>query len=353
MKKLNQQGAVAMISVVIFSIILSILVAAYARTVVSQQRQAVNYDLSTRAYYAAESGVQDAIRLIKDTGGNNYASEGKDSCPPPSGYGDFNGSGDMLGYTCQLIDSNAPSLPIQTGQDTSFLTRVQPIDFNSTDNGELTVTWRVADQDESSNYVGRTPDTKLFPPTTEWQDDSGAPVYPVLRLSFVQIPNAPFGRDAIKQYVYFLNPTNGDAEAADLPADLTSRQSEESVVRNARCDGNGCSATFNVDGSLFNGKQIYMVYHSLYGNVVGEATLRSGGKEKTFKGVATIDVTGRAGDVFRRVKQTVNVEAGSGAQGGQTVLSSYFDSSGLIVGDGICKFFTVGTTPSQYQNQCN
>ena len=108
MKRLNQSGAVAMISVVIFSIIITILVSAYARTIISQQREAINYDLSTRAYYAAESGVQDVIRELKNPD-SDVTKNGQQNCKGASGYLGKNSSGklgesDSLVITCQLVD---------------------------------------------------------------------------------------------------------------------------------------------------------------------------------------------------------------------------------------------------------
>lgn len=348
MKKLNQQGAVAMISVVIFSIILSILVAAYARTVVSQQRQSVNYDLSTRAYYAAEAGVQDAIRELADAGNSNLRTNGKDNCTPFNTTGRLDGS-ESIGYTCQLVDVDVDQLPIDTTEGETTVVGLQPINLSG--QGTLNVSWYAKSSKEGDNpptYSSRTGSSKLFPPTTEWTNGS-EPIQPVLRLSFVSIPKSSFSRSDIKQQVFFLNPTNG---TADIPSVTTARQAEDSVVQNGSCDAEGCEINFNLQADLFN-NNVYLVQHSLYGAVEGSVKLTNSADEVIkFEGSADIDVTGRAGDVFRRVKQKVELNYGSNS-GGEAFIASKFDSNALIVGDGICKFFTVGTTPTQYQNQCN
>ena len=66
MKKLNnQQGVVSFFTVIFITLLLLILTTAYIRLMVNEQRQATDNDLSSRAFYAAESGVNDAILKIK------------------------------------------------------------------------------------------------------------------------------------------------------------------------------------------------------------------------------------------------------------------------------------------------
>ena len=61
----SQQGAIAMITVVFIAILLTIITTSFISITVNEQREATDDDLTTRAFYAAESGVQDAIVAIK------------------------------------------------------------------------------------------------------------------------------------------------------------------------------------------------------------------------------------------------------------------------------------------------
>jgi type II secretory pathway pseudopilin PulG len=347
MKKLNQRGAVAMISVVIFSILITILVTAYARTIVSQQRNAINYDLSTRAYYAAESGVQDAIRALKTDAslldvGQPTCKSGTNTFQPNTSNGSLGGSEDY-GYTCQIISTVSEKIPVNTGTGTSIV-RINPFKLDVAQDYDLVITWA------SGSGVEKTArpsvEGKLFPDTSAW---SGSGYYPVLRTTFISMGDTgPVSRSNIKQNVYFLNP----AEAADSSIGLTPEQTQDSstVVRDAVCSNIECKATFKVNSSTFAGKALYLATNSIYekGVLANLQIIDSSGENVDLVGFAEIDVTGRAGNVFRRVKQVVDMSGGDRAN----YIENTFDSAALVVGDGICKLFTVGNTPNQYVNNC-
>ncbi len=64
--KHNEQGAVAIITVLLLVIVLSILTLGFLRLSINEQRQAIDDDLSARAYYAAEAGLSDARVMLKN-----------------------------------------------------------------------------------------------------------------------------------------------------------------------------------------------------------------------------------------------------------------------------------------------
>ena len=57
----NQDGLVSIIIVVILMIVISIIVLSFAKVVRNEQRQTLDRQLSTQAYYAAESGVNTCL----------------------------------------------------------------------------------------------------------------------------------------------------------------------------------------------------------------------------------------------------------------------------------------------------
>jgi Tfp pilus assembly protein PilX len=355
MKKLDQKGAVAMISVVIFALIITILATAYARTIVNQQREATNYDLSTRAFYAAEAGAQDAIRAIKAaTPTDKLVVKGQSECKESSTYlggsttGYLDNSSSDLAFTCQLVDiSTSDGVSGKTDRN-SGLWRISPGGSAPANGYELTVTWRPAVQ-TGSQYAVREDGSKLFPPLTVWGQSQFPPV---LRLSLISnsSPGAP-SRASLKQHVYFLNPA-ANAEPSEETINPESAEDASKIVRNASCttsqsEGYECSISFNAPASLFSGKELYAVVHSVYGesNYKISMTKKGSAEPVDLKGIATIDVTARAGNVFKRIKQQISLD--------KSYRTSWFDASGLVVGDGICKLFSVGKTESQFNPQCN
>ncbi len=349
MKKLNQAGAVAMISVVLFSIIISILAMAYARTIIAQQRQSVNYDLSTRAYYAAEAGVQDAIRELNTNA--DVLKDGQDTCKNGAQYlggsadGTLGDSQGALAYTCQLVDPTPSVLSGSTTSD-SVLWQIKPA--APTGSYKVTINWSNPSSGDPE-LVPRGDGSKLMPPVESWADNG---YHPLLRASFILAP-ANATRSDYGQEVFFLNPTSQTATDIIVNPQAGVQQNASKVTNNAKCLGgnNGaykCTQTFSVPSGLVNSGSLYLVVHSVYAKTNYKVSLADAvtGKEIGFKNnVVTVDVTAKAGNVFRRVKQQVPVDGG--------YKESWFDASGLVVGDGICKLFTVGTTASQFSSGCN
>jgi len=63
-KKYNESGQVAIVTVVMFILLFSVLVVSFTRIMATQSRQTVNDELSARALAAAESGIEDAKRIL-------------------------------------------------------------------------------------------------------------------------------------------------------------------------------------------------------------------------------------------------------------------------------------------------
>ena len=353
MKRLNQSGAVAMISVVIFSIIITILVSAYARTIISQQREAINYDLSTRAYYAAESGVQDVIRELRkkdETTGERVgvAKTGQDQCRGAAGYLGGNSSGqfdnsDSLAVTCELVDLS-PNGGLR-GTTTDGVTQMWKIDTAGSAANRILITWSAASDD---SYAVPQNSNGLFAPVPQWGEQESGGLFkrypPVLRIEFVQKNGASYGHS-----VYFVQPSADTATSPvlQIPQGSDSNALAQKVQR-GHCDqqptGYVCAITFTADPALFN--NLYVVMHSIYGETDYTVTPQEDDKPVGLNNIATVDVTARAGNVFRRVQQQVALK------GADSYQKSWFNADALVAGDGICKLFSVGKSASQYSTQC-
>ncbi len=208
MKRLNQQGAAAILSVVIFSIIITVVVTAYLRSAINGQAEATTFDFSTRAYYAAESGIQDALRSIS---ANPDGATSKEDCSTfvPSGDGKLDATG-ALSYTCQLIDTTPSSIEFRVAQDTNGMARLLPAvmtDLGDTgDPYDLVIRWSSKQDAEASNFRARKSGDSFFPRQSEWKED-GHSLHPALRTSLITFPlNGPVTSSNLKQNVVFLNP---------------------------------------------------------------------------------------------------------------------------------------------------
>jgi len=356
-KKLDQQGAIAIISVVIFATIITVLITAYLRSAVSQQAQSLSYDFSTRAFYAAESGVQDTVRALKS---DTSLVKNKDSCAPMTGSeADFGKPDFGASYSCQLIKVNPTTVTGSTSTNVEgALIKLQPQDLNA-ENTSLIVQWstKIGDQ----NLYPRDGDTAQFPQTNRWfaGGRSGEPVHDLLRVEVVDHPNTSFSRDDITQRVAFLNPTKDtDADPSvdfskSTPRDIKKEQKE--LFTNANCQTTedreyACKQTIDLGGYKFTDRSVYVRITSVYRNdtkfSVQLADTASALLPLTNTQVE-IDVTAKAGDdTYRRIRQTVSLG------GYKTQDLDGGSASAVTVGEGICKNFVISNDPNTFNSGC-
>ena len=364
MKKLNQHGAVSLLSVVIFATIITVVIAAYIHSAISQQTEASNYDFGTRAYYSAESGVQDAVRGMNvnpalKANGQNTCQPLTNASAPGQPAGQLGSSSELgLSYTCQLITTKLTQLTGPVGDSLNATVRLNPV---SPGQYNVVINWSKTDKNANIVLQGRTDTSKTVYPRDQWKNADGTAIHPLLRVSIISIPKAGFNRDSIKQNVFFLNPissvpTDG-ATTATFAEAAAGTQAPEKIVANAQCYANNatntfggfsCQRTIGLSGYDFANYNVYLRMHSIYGDSnfgVSLVPTAGGAPVELANTQATIDVTGKAASVYRRVRQTVPIDGG--------VRTDNWPEASLIAGDGICKLFRIGGTNSQFQSDCN
>ena len=362
MKRLNQNGAVAILTVVIFSLIVTIVVTVYARITVAEHQESITYDLSTRALYAAEAGVQDAITSIRGTPAIK-ANGRPDDCkqnPADTNFGKIAASGN-LAYTCQLIDVNPEDVVASLNTQKATLFKLEPKNpVGSADDLSIEVAWS---KSGDSNLQPRDDSSKLFPQTSRWVNSGGEQIHPLLRVTAIRILGKATGRTKFSQNTFFLNPTEDRFKSTiDTlgfgPYFTEYRQSADSVIQNASCvsssvstaDGYSCRWQYRINPldlrqTLFTAGEeansIYLSISSEYGATDFKVRLLNGADDvldpiELQKSQANIDVTARAGSVFRRVQQRIPLD--------NNFAQVNFGADALVVGKGICKNFKITDT---------
>lgn len=335
----DEKGAVAMITVIFVAIILTIITASFIRLAVNEQREATDDDLTTRAFYAAEAGVQDAITAIK----SGAPLVNPDNCTPESGVG-----GGVLStnldteYTCQTIDLTPTSYQTELAENESVFFILD----SGTDNiSSFTVYWNQQGigPDDVDSVVRPSADNDL-PPRGEWSD--GTKTYPaMIRLQVLEIPDTVAG--GIKRTdidngnkVSFLNPTNGTGSRGI--------GSINGGLVNAKCsitsESDIYSCSMEVTGLRDSNHAYYLRLRSLYKatNVKVVAKTAAGIVTALINAQAVIDVTARAGDVYRRVQDTVSLTP-----------DGLWPDFAILSAEDICKNFVITDIPGDYSNVNN
>ncbi|MEO5690618.1 MAG: hypothetical protein ABIQ64_00345 [Candidatus Saccharimonadales bacterium] len=372
----NESGLVSILTVVMFTIFISIMVVGFIKIMTDEQRQTTDNDLSASALAAAQSGVEDAKRIIL------YCSESANQGAPcdnmlnsanapnecsvftngPS-QGLFNSAkinydatktsvlvGDeefQQSYTCLTIDSKPQIVqkPVVAGKST-----IIPLSMDAL--SELDITW----SDDSGTYGTRNVLVNNFTPTTSWVDSTGTnPRPPVLRAQIIPYTPGSVNLDASESAsdTFFFVSTSSNGTSTSVARAADSRGAPGSVRTGgapivytlcATPAGQGYSCTMKVTGFTASPSEHYYLRLSLVYGSRADITIsgQNSGTPVTFDGTQyAIDVTGRANDVFRRIRSRVSPSVYA------TFPEYAVESSGPI-----CKDIQVGT-PASTQYTCS
>jgi hypothetical protein len=174
----------------------------------------------------------------------------------------------------------------------------------------------------------------------------------MLRLQVFGFPKSgTFSRSSVTALnkVGFLNPTSINPPTNIPLGNLDSNGSPYAVSCTSDTSVSGgyaCQATVNIGASQTNGNYLYLRLKGLYdpnGTKVKVELMNGSNVVNTQDAQAKVDVTGYAGDVFRRVESRVSLPGSINS----TLLPEY----GVESGDNICKHFEV-TPTGENLNEC-
>lgn len=330
--KLNsdQRGLASILVTLIIMLIISLIVIGFARLSRREQRQSLDDQLSTQAFYAAESGINDATQYLK-----RHAPPTTTDCTTFTGLiktdtGNLNidkiDGTDNVKYTCLMINPAPGNLTIQPlSIDHSKVVLVQP--SLGTIN-QIVISW----QDPTNNTF--CPTVGEFKPADNsnlaliWPCTTGVVRADILKGSVFLTGN----RDNLDANVMtaFLYPA-----AAVTKNPLTFSPSDSGAIASGGCLTTKtpayCSVTINL-GS--NETQVYLKLRSLYrASNITITALNGIGPVNLVGDQVVVDATGKANDILRRIQ--VRIPVGS---------SSNIPDFAIQSGDTICKRVQIDAT---------
>jgi Tfp pilus assembly protein PilX len=293
-KKLNQQGMVSITVTMILMIVMSLIVIGFAQVSRRNQRESLDRQLSTQAFYAAESGINDTRKLITTAAGNGQEVPVKDSCSS-NGNGFYQtllnnsslNDAAKVAYTCVLVNpapkileyssvnANGTIIPVISGSGANFST--------------IKLTWK--SKVNTNNPANNCPTTvtNVFSSTTDWNCGYG-----VMRLDLVPVSGTlnPGTLQDTTSTVFAVPFRSGGAS--------TTAYAAGGRVMGVTCTNASCSLTI----TGLTGAEYYLRALSTYQDVALEVSgTTNAGTSATLSGAqAIIDVTGRAQDVLRRIQ---------------------------------------------------
>ena len=289
----KQQGMAAIMVTMILAVVISIIVIGFAQVVRREQRNSLDNQLSTQAYYAAESGVNLAQSVLKA----DPTLTDKPDCAATGPFADKYDIGENAEITCLLISSKLSSLEYQK-VDMHSVPMYVKADAGTVD--RLYISWQASSG--SSSVAG-------CPAAPGSFGSSWSCAQPLLRLDLVPDNGASDPASvANSQYTAFLYPTTSGGGLVSYAAN-----SKNTVVA-AKCTAstgalNPRICTMTIQGL---GQQAYAArVMSIYGDsdVTVFATDPSNVRRTLVEGQVLIDVTAKASDVLKRVQARTSLTA--------------------------------------------
>jgi hypothetical protein len=344
----RQSGQVAILTVVIFMILFSVLVVSFTRIMVAASRQTVSDELRAKATSAAESGIEDAKRVLTyclnnlDASGNFLdlncqtlrkigASQCSEAVPTALLSSKLKTEvvsdqvkvgNDQEYYLCLIINALPDDIVGQLSANGESV--IIPLRFRGSDGkaavpNQVTVEWHIKSipPDGDGSDVALSSGTD-FPSMPVWLA-SKAPA--VVRLELATIPKSGFNLQTITDNAraVTLRPSSGGANSTDIDAFAPKANPNAMTVPlfqnkcNLSSTGYVCSFTFSKSSGFNLNNDYYLRLQSIYRSTHYRITAKNTNGPLYFDGVqAKVDVTGRAQDSYQRLQarvQPVNSEA--------------------------------------------
>jgi Tfp pilus assembly protein PilX len=135
-RSINQRGMVSLVICMLLMIVISLMTLSFATLSRREQRQALDKQLSTQAFYAAETGVNDATKAILDgslTTDISDCSATEQAKINPTGINNVLDAASSISRTCVLVDQTPSQIDDLVGENASTVFLVSASGLSSVD----------------------------------------------------------------------------------------------------------------------------------------------------------------------------------------------------------------------------
>lgn len=332
----KQRGIISLLTSVVVGLILIVITISGIALMSGELRQASDFDQSVKAYFAAEAGLEEAIAEVRSRLDSGTALDfgSPDDCDidAPAGTGELSPDG-AVAYTCQLITSQPNEVQGSLDVEESNLLDLTGLDFTT-----LQLEWNQrGSADPQWNNPPAIPGA--FPPGANWTGRFPS----VMEATITSFPDGSFNANQILSETIVLKPAAFGGGL--VPIGGSAAAPEIATCAQASSLANGayaCQATL----SGFSTSRNYIIrLHARYSRANYRVEARNAaGVTVPIPGVQmTIDVTGRAGDIFRRVQARLPI-------GPQDVSPSPLHYA-LLADEAICKVMEVSDVQDEADSE--
>lgn len=384
-QRVHERGATALFIVIFSVLLMSTITVSFLTLMVREQQRAVNDELSQSAYDSALAGVEDAKRVIVKSKGSGSAAQSAQRALEASQNDD---GCQEVGKNANGITDDVSEVPVQSSQSSvgsdlnqaytcvkvnnltdTYETTVEdgqmvmvPLRMQSEIN-RLVVSWQLPTEAESeegfalSNEVSTSP--SLFQKSV-WNNSR----YPAMMRAQTITPSSSFSLDdfnsAGTNSTAFLYPSEIGA-TVDNGIRMPERNATVQRPNLVRCNTGDeaillnihlCSVSLDLRREVAGQSDFsYLVLQSIYRGASVKVEGYYDDRLVQFDGAQpTVDSTGRANDLFRRVLARLSL-GGEGEQGSS--VSGPLPYYAVDVSGNICKnFYVTSDASGRYEPQC-
>lgn len=325
----KETGMTTFLVTSVLIVVISLLVIAFSQVARRNEREALDRQLSTQAYYAAESGVNAAVSVIQANAAAGQPIVAKTTCPSNTDYPMPTLDTGNVDVACSIVTPTVDNL-VYTGVTAGSPTIAAATSTTGANLSTITLTWRSPLQAATATAC---PDNFSLPSTSSW-----ACAFGLLRVDVATPPNGSVTTANTYLFKPIANASSGSSTV--IYGSATSGQ-----LAKGRCVVSGTETICTATITGLNAPTYYLSLRSLYrdSTVTINAT-NIAGTAVQMKGQVVVDVTGRAQDVMRRVQVRVPLVNRQSAD---------YPSDAIQTTDSLCKRFMVAPNYSNtdYTNE--
>ena len=329
----GEAGVVSLMVTLVMMIVITLIVLGFAEIARNEQRSSLDDQLSTQAYYAAESGVNDVRSVIANDIETGKKPSDNNQCALQGEYSSLSSAVDpahKASYTCVIVDTHPDTLSYTVGYTSSVI----PLLAESGTFNNFTFTLKVPASASASCFTAPT-SPSTFPVASSWTCPMG-----VFRVDLLNAGAATLTRSNWNNATttIFFVPFQSASIGVALPGSRGSAVAMPCTL-NAGKDTMTCTAKICGDlacSVALGGSKYYARVTTIYQD--GISLSINGGGTKFDGAQAKIDSTGKAQDVLRRVLVAVDLSDAN---------AHPIPSGAIISRDSVCKRFSVTKTSFQ------
>jgi hypothetical protein len=359
-KKLEQTGMVSILVTLIMAIVITLIILGFGQVAQNNQREVLDRQLASQAYYAAETGVDDVLNIY-GTASLPSTSLGDTNCANPGtsllkinrtlkNESTISSSG-AVSFTCLIVTNTVSTLTATVSPGSSQVLVVDP--SGSAGDAKLEFTWQAATTSGSPNAADCPTVTTVdsFDSAADWSG-SGCN-FGVLRADIFDASNGITNvttSDPSNTAALYMVPT--DRGGVSVPTTTLTNANGGgfggATIAPADCNDTNnlrtCSVFIDTGKPLLTHNKFYVRLSGIYESL-GTVSI-NGTQGTTFSnGELVVDSTGKAQDELKRIQVVINL---NGNQTGSPIPSDALDSVHEI-----CKHFSTLGGSTTVGSLCN